>query len=336
MLQIDSVYKSYDSLAVLRGVSLTVEAGEIICLLGPSGCGKTTMLRVVAGLERPESGDVRLRGQSVMNQPVHKRDFGLMFQDFALFPHMNVAENVAFGLKMQREAAPDARVHDVLNLVGMRGFELRDVSQLSGGERQRVALARSLAPNPQLLMLDEPLGSLDANLREYLAVELRRIIKETGVAAIYVTHDQMEAFAIADRIAVMNAGMVEQVSAPKQLYLQPETIFVARFLGLDNIITELQFDGSQLVTPVGTYPSHGLKPDAVLIHPLGIQLDDNGEVSGRVVKCTYLGDVYRVVVEVANSVQLEFKIGADRETVPHDGELLQISICEDMVIPLLT
>ena len=202
MLDIINVTRAFDGQAVLRGINLPVDQGEIVCLLGPSGCGKTTMLRIVAGLEHADGGDVRINGNSIMATPVHQRDFGLMFQDFALFPHMNVAENVGFGLRMRPVADDQQRVDEVIRLVGLAGFEQRDVGELSGGERQRVALARSLAPRPRLLMLDEPLGSLDAALRTRLVVELRQIIKQIGLTAIYVTHDQEEAFAIADRIAI--------------------------------------------------------------------------------------------------------------------------------------
>jgi ABC-type Fe3+/spermidine/putrescine transport system ATPase subunit len=212
MLEVRDVELAFGDLPVLRGVSLEAAEGEIVCLLGPSGCGKTTLLRVIAGLEVPERGDVIFDGRSVRDVPVHRRGFGLMFQDFALFPHLDVARNAAFGLRMMGIPAAERqrRVQEVLSLVGLAGFERRDVAKLSGGEKQRVALARSLAPNPRLLMLDEPLGSLDAALRERLVIEIREIIKQVGRAALYVTHDQHEAFAIADRIIIMNEGRFEQ------------------------------------------------------------------------------------------------------------------------------
>ena len=239
MLVLDGISISFGVNRVLEDLSLHVQQGEIMCLLGPSGCGKTTLLRVVAGLEHAGAGDVRVDGQSILNVPVHQRGFGLMFQDFALFPHLNVAENIAFGLKMQGTPPNEreTRIQDVLEMVGLGDFQQRDVSQLSGGERQRVALARSLAPNPRLLMLDEPLGSIDAALRERLILDLRSIIKQVGLTAIYVTHDQAEAFAVADRIAVMNNGRIEQIDSPQVLYHNPQTIFTARFLGLHNILT---------------------------------------------------------------------------------------------------
>jgi len=203
MLSIQNIQRTFDGTPVLRGIDLEVGSGEIVCLLGPSGCGKTTLLRIIAGLETHDTGTLLWKGEALGSVPVHRRGFGLMFQDFALFPHMNVAANIQFGLEMQRISSIELRrrVEEVLKLVNLEGFEARDISQLSGGEKQRVALARSLAPNPQLLMLDEPMGSLDAALRDELVSELHQIIKSLGLTAIYVTHDQKEAFAIADRIA---------------------------------------------------------------------------------------------------------------------------------------
>ncbi|MCA9912012.1 MAG: ABC transporter ATP-binding protein, partial [Anaerolineae bacterium] len=205
MLQLRDISQHYDGQPVLRDIDLHVAQGEIICLLGASGSGKTTLLRIIAGLEPDFSGNVLLNGEPLRDVPVHQRGFGLVFQDFALFPHLTVAQNVAFGLEMQNlsEKERQNRVTEMLELVKLSGFGDRDVSQLSGGEKQRVALARSLAPRPRLLMLDEPLGSLDANLRGELVLELREIIKQMDVTAVYVTHDQEEAYAVADLVAVM-------------------------------------------------------------------------------------------------------------------------------------
>jgi ABC-type Fe3+/spermidine/putrescine transport system ATPase subunit len=238
ILQISHLTKTFDAKLILDDISLDIAAREIVCLLGPSGCGKTTLLRLIAGLETIDSGTITFDGQDLQPIPVHQRNFGLMFQDFALFPHKNVWDNVIFGLRMQH--LPDQQIqqlgHAALELVGLSGFETRNVHQLSGGERQRVALARSLAPQPKLLMLDEPLGALDRQLREELMIELRRILQAAQLTAIYVTHDQAEAFAVADRIAVLNAGRLEQIAAPSELYSQPASEFVARFLGMPNVI----------------------------------------------------------------------------------------------------
>jgi thiamine transport system ATP-binding protein len=298
VLTVQGIRCSFDNLEVLHGINLAVDQGEIMCLLGPSGCGKTTLLRVIAGLETTEHGDVLVNSESVMDIPVHQRDFGLMFQEFALFPHMNVEQNIAFGLKMRGMSKAERlrRAKDVLELVGLAGFEGRDVAQLSGGERQRVALARSIAPNPHLLMLDEPMGALDASLRERLVIDLRNIIKRVGLTAVYVTHDQIEAFAIADRIAIMNAGVVEQIGTPESVYKQPKTVFVAQFLGLNNIVPILERHGNRVETAIGTFdvPS---EPCALLLHPDGIRLasaDVPGTIPGEIRERVFLGDAYRL------------------------------------------
>jgi ABC-type Fe3+/spermidine/putrescine transport system ATPase subunit len=318
MLSVRSVTRRFDRLPVLRGIDLDVGQGEIACLLGPSGCGKTTLLRIIAGLEYADSGDVQLNGQSISDVPVHQRDFGLMFQDFALFPHMSVEQNVAFGLRMRhmQQKAQRERIQEVLRLVGLAGFEHRDVTQLSGGERQRVALARSLAPSPRLLMLDEPLGSLDAALRERLVVELRTIIKQVGLTALYVTHDQQEAYAIADRIAIMNAGVIEQVGAPESLYRHPLTTFVARFLGLNNIIPVLSYGDSHVQTALGKFTSDG---EAILLHPDGIEISRSGadSIIGVVKERIFQGGAYRLVIEHESRLGLTFQV--DRQP-PEIGE----------------
>jgi ABC-type Fe3+/spermidine/putrescine transport system ATPase subunit len=245
LLEISHIHKSYPDLPVLQDLSLTADEGEIVCLLGPSGCGKSTLLRIVAGLETPDAGHVRFDGQDLAGVPPHRRHFGLMFQDYALFPHKDVAGNVAFGLRMARLPASEisARVREMLALVGLSGTEQRRVTELSGGEQQRVALARSLAPGPRLLMFDEPLGALDRALREQLMNDLRAILKQVCVTALYVTHDQEEAFAISDRVAIMRArpeigegGRVEQIGTPQEIYRQPANAIVARFLGFRNLI----------------------------------------------------------------------------------------------------
>lgn len=341
MLELRGITHAYNHVPVLHGIDLYVEQGEILSLLGPSGCGKTTVLRIIAGLERPESGQVCINDQPIDPIPVYQRGFGLMFQEFALFPHMNVAQNVMFGLKMHGEP-PDAqqrRMHEVLELVGLSGFADRDVTQLSGGERQRVALARSLAPNPRLLMLDEPLGSLDAALAERLVVELREIIKRVGLTAIYVTHNQQEAFAVSDRIAIMNAGRIEQVDSPETAYTKPKTVFVARFLGLSNIVPVTRYEHGQAVTPVGQFPVDA-KPDAILIHPDKMRLERvEGSrqdvtkmhgLNGIIIECVFQGDTYRVKIRLDPEIILTLKT-AD---APSIGESVVVVFSEDAIVPL--
>jgi len=256
LLEIDRVSKTFDgATAAVRDVSLSLGRAEILCLLGPSGCGKTTLLRMVAGLERPDRGTIRFDGADLSGVPAHARDFGMMFQDFALFPHRNVRDNVAFGLRMHRLAAGEIarRTAEMLALVDLDGLETREIAQLSGGEQQRVALARALAPGPRLLLLDEPLGALDRALRERLMLDVRAILKRVGMTAIYVTHDQTEAFAVGDRLAVMNAGVIEQIGPPQAVHERPATPFVAQFLGFHNLIPGRVTANGEIETPVGHF-----------------------------------------------------------------------------------
>lgn len=259
ILDIRSVSKSFVApVKVVDDVSLSLADGEILCLLGPSGCGKTTLLRIVAGLETADSGAIWFEDHDMSRVPPHERGMGLMFQDFALFPHLNVYDNVAYGLRMQKwpAASVDERVREMLELVQLSDFAARPVDELSGGEQQRVALARSLAPGPSLLMLDEPLGALDRSLRERLMLDLRQILKEVGVTALYVTHEQTEAFAVGDRIAIMNAGRIEQIGPPQAVYKNPATPFVARFLGYRNLVQGVMA-GGQVNTHIGRFDGAG-------------------------------------------------------------------------------
>ena len=337
MLNIDHVSFAYDTFEALRDVSLMVEDGEILCLLGPSGCGKTTLLRVIAGLETGYTGHISLAGHDLHDVPVHERDFGLMFQDFALFPHMTVEQNVAYGLKRQRIARKEIqnRVQDMLKRVGLSGFASRDVNMLSGGQKQRVALARSLAPNPRVLMLDEPLGSLDALLRDQLIIELRDIIKSVGLTAIYVTHDQKEAYAIADRVAVMNMGQIEQVDTPQNLYYAPHTEFVARFLGLSNMFKIDTHNG--ILHRLRLSVAHDWSSaTAVLIHPVGINLEipvnrPYVELKGRVEQIIFRGDHYQIRIRVADALILSTTTQKNTVSI---GELLTIFVKTDYILPL--
>jgi spermidine/putrescine ABC transporter ATP-binding subunit len=235
-LVITDLHKRYQGHAAVAGVDLDVAPGEFVALLGPSGCGKTTILRSIAGLVSPSDGDIRIDGRSILADPVYKRDLGMVFQSYALFPHMTVRENVAFGLRMRGVGKQEMtrRADECLELVRMRPFADRFPAQLSGGQQQRVALARAIVTNPTVLLLDEPFSALDAKLRESMQVELRQLQKRLGITTIFVTHDQQEALAMADRIAVMNAGRVEQFDAPQTVYNQPQTLFVAEFIGRTN------------------------------------------------------------------------------------------------------
>jgi len=327
MLSVNDVSYGYDAHTVLDTINLEVIEGEIICLLGESGSGKTTLLRVIAGLETGYSGEVIVDGQTMENVPIHQRGFGLMFQDFALFPHMTVAQNVAFGLRMQGLPKNEQNriVSEMLELVGLDGYGNRSIDALSGGQKQRVALARSLAPRPKLLMLDEPLGSLDAGLRERLVIELRDIIKQIGLTAIYVTHDQQEAYAIADRIAVMNHGKIEQFDSPQALYQRPETAFVARFLGLNNIVpAEFMRDYVQLEPSTDHY----------LIHPQSLVFDDNGNLAGKITGILFQGDRYRIEISAGKGIDLTTYLSTTKN-VPQIGDSVTLRIEKDDLHPLI-
>ena len=347
MLAVRGISKAFEGTYVLRDASFDVARGEILCLLGPSGCGKTTLLRVIAGLERPDCGTLRLEGVDLSHKPVHARGLGFMFQEYALFPHKTVYGNVAFGLRMARRSRDEIaqRVKDVLALVGLQGFEGRSVHELSGGEQQRVALARSLAPQPRLLMLDEPLASLDRALRERLMNELRQILKAVGVTALYVTHDQSEAFALGDRVAVMRAGHIEQIGPPEDVYRQPANVFVARFLGMQNLMPGEVTDAAagRVRTALGKLTSLDelrMKPSqqegakvTVLLRPEAARLvgaqEKAGAVNllrGEVMTRSFRGAYYRLVVRHASGIKLAFELEGSEDVVPDAGQAVTLSL----------
>ncbi len=309
MLDLRGVSKTFDSgQPVLVDIDLEIDSGEIVCLLGPSGCGKTTLLRMIAGLETPDRGRIFCQGTDLADVPVHKRNFGFMFQDFALFPHRTVGENIEFGLRMEGRSRSEivAQVSAMLELIGLPAhFASRSIFDLSGGERQRVALARSLAPNPRLLMLDEPLGNLDRGLRERLMVDVRSILKRVGMTAVYVTHDQEEAYAVADRIVILNAGYIVQNDTPQAVYTRPADTFVAKFLGLDNLLpVVVSPDGASLSSPLGLLPvpthAGGLVPGEryiLLIHPEAAtiaQAGTPGSIQAWLKSLSFRGDHFEI------------------------------------------
>jgi ABC-type Fe3+/spermidine/putrescine transport system ATPase subunit len=335
-LEIIDIVKTYGKLRAVDDVSLGVGKGEIVAIVGPSGCGKSTVLNLTAGLEQPDSGDIRWEGVSVVNMQPHLRDFGLMFQDYALFPHLSVFENVAFGLRIDKleRAAIERRVKEMLDLANLEGYEQRDVSTLSGGEAQRVALARSLAPAPRLLMLDEPLGALDRALREELMVELRHILKEIHQTAIYVTHDQEEAFGLADRVVVMNRGRVEQAGPPQEIYRRPASLFVARFIGLENFIpAQIEAGGRTAVTPLGRLSVPAAQPgEAVLLlrpEKVSLHAAPPGEhpemvtLRGQLAETIFRGAACRVRVRVGE-MQFLFELPSHLP-LPAAGEEVWVS-----------
>ena len=238
LIELHDLKKEFDGTPVLRGISLDIKSREFVTLLGPSGCGKTTTLRIIGGFEQPDSGDVLFEGKRLNDVPPYRREINTVFQRYALFPHLNVAENIAFGLhiKKMNPAEIKLKTREMLSLVGLSGFETRDVTSLSGGQQQRVAIARALVCEPRVLLLDEPLGALDLKLRKDMQIELKRIQQRTGITFIYVTHDQEEALTMSDRIVVMNHGVIQQVGSPTDIYNEPENAFVADFIGESNII----------------------------------------------------------------------------------------------------
>jgi spermidine/putrescine transport system ATP-binding protein len=308
VLELNNIWKSYENAPLLCGISLTVAAGETVCLLGASGSGKSTLLRIIAGLEFPEKGRVCWQGQDLATVPTHKRGFGLVFQDYALFPHLNVVENVAFGLKMQNLSRDEIalRMDNILAKVNLNGFENRRVTDLSGGEQQRVALARALAPNPHLLMFDEPLGALDRNLREQLMEELRTILHNTGVPAIYVTHDQEEALTLADRILLLHEGEIVRAGTPDEIWKEPGSAWAASFLDIGNVIegvVKSSLGTIHVETSAGEFEMLCGHPHKVgekvnlLVRPQGVKRTVKGNLRGMVTDAVFLQDRFKVTLE---------------------------------------
>lgn len=313
-LALDNVQIHYGQVEAVRDVSLTLAEGEIGCLLGPSGCGKSTLLRSIAGLEAITNGKISVAGKTLSTAdkrlPAEERGIGMVFQDIALFPHLTVEQNVAFGLKGHDKAAQQARVKEMLALVGLNGFEARYPSSLSGGQQQRVALARSLAPKPSVLLLDEPFSGLDATLKETLVPEVRKILQKENITAILVTHDQLEAFAIADRVALMNQGKIEQFDSPFEIYHEPATRFVADFIGQGYFIPASILNESQVNTDLGvldlpkptTIPV-GMPVD-LLVRPDDVLHDDESPFMGEISQKYFKGTFFQYQVTLTNGREL--------------------------------
>lgn len=323
MLEVSKLFKTYENQPLLKGISFSLAAGETLCLLGASGSGKSTILRIIAGLEQAEGGDVRWEGQSLLEVPVHQRNFGLMFQDYALFPHLDVSANVAFGLERHHWSKPDQkrRVTEVLEQVKLTALAQRRVTELSGGEQQRVALARALAPRPRLLMLDEPLGALDRALRETLVEELRGILRQSGIPAIYVTHDQEEAFTLGDRILLLHEGQVAQAGTPPEVFAKPADGWVASFLGLGNLL-EGTVSAEGVETALGQFEiQNHLKTGqkvTLLLRPQAEVVTNGETLTGKVADVIFRGQAFRVELENGLAFQLT--------SAPKIGTILKLKV----------
>jgi len=321
-VELRSVTKRFDDLVAVDGLSLELSGGEFFTLLGPSGCGKTTTLRMIAGFEQPSEGGIRIEGADVAGLPPHRRPTNTVFQSYALFPHLSVEDNVAFGLKRKRVPKVEIRrrVAAELERVGLSAEARRRPAQLSGGQQQRVALARALVNLPKVLLLDEPLGALDLKLRKGLQIELKRIQREVGITFVYVTHDQEEALTMSDRIAVMDSGKVEQVGAPEEVYDRPETTFVAGFIGVSNLMpaTVAGADEVRLEQgPVVSAAANGLRPGErchAVVRPEKLRIEEaeaggpahDGlpRVEGIVESSVYLGTATQIVVDLGEGVRM--------------------------------
>ncbi|RPE45423.1 putative spermidine/putrescine transport system ATP-binding protein [Streptomyces sp. Ag109_O5-1] len=332
-----SLRREFGATVALDGLDLTVRPGEFLALLGPSGCGKTTALRMLAGFEHPDSGAVLVDGEDVTHVPAHRRDAGMVFQSYSLFPHLNAVDNVAFGLRMRkvRTAERRSRAAELLDLVGLGDKGERFPHQLSGGQQQRIALARALALRPRVLLLDEPLSALDAKVRLSLREEIRRLQQELGITTLFVTHDQEEALSIADRVAVMRAGQLEQCAEPAELYGRPATAFVAEFVGTMSRIPGTVKDGS--VEVLGQrLPVDGPAPDTaevdVLVRPEAVQVRADGAGTATVVATAFLGAVVRVTVRLADGTEAKADLPAHDAAELGAGSAVTVSLPERPVL----
>ena len=329
----------------VNNVNLEIEKGELVTLLGPSGCGKTTTLRMIAGFEFPTSGEIILDGQQINSLPPHKRDMSMVFQSYAIFPHLTVFENIAYGLNVQRlpKNEINARVNQVLELVHLEGYGHRAPTQLSGGQQQRVALARALVMEPKVLLMDEPLSNLDAKLREEMRTEIRRIQKELNITSVYVTHDQIEAMTLSDRIVVMNLGVIEQIGTPVEMYRFPNSHFVANFIGRANFVpgvVQEQTDDVLVMKSFGEIlrmknvrARFSNQADvSLIVRPEMVNIKKSGELfKGVIRRAVFLGDVIEYDVEVGGQLITGLESDPNVMTLFPEGEEVTVGFSEDCI-----
>ncbi|WP_392544760.1 ABC transporter ATP-binding protein [Oryzobacter telluris] len=343
-VQLTDLRRVYSGVAALDGLTLHLEPGELVALLGPSGCGKTTALRCLAGLDDPTSGTIEVGGRDVTGIPTNKRDMGMVFQAYSLFPHMTARQNVEFGLELRKKdkATRRSRAAEMLELVGLGKHADKFAHQMSGGQQQRVALARALAIEPQVLLLDEPLSALDAKVRTQLRDEIRRIQLEVGTTTLFVTHDQEEALAVADRVGVMSVGRLEQLAAPAELYSAPRTPFVADFVGLTNRIRGRVDDGRAHVLggSVPLLPGSASGPEAVvLVRPEGVTVErvqGEGASAATVVSASFLGGHGRVIVRTAADELVTVQVSNSDVTLYRPGDAVKLSPRGDAALAVAT
>jgi putative spermidine/putrescine transport system ATP-binding protein len=328
-VELNELTRVYGSVKALDGLTLHMEPGELVALLGPSGCGKTTALRILAGLDEATSGTVSVGGQDVSKVPANKRDMGMVFQAYSLFPHLTVLDNVAFGLKMRGKTKSDrtSRAADMLDLVGLSAHKHKYASELSGGQQQRVALARALAIQPRVLLLDEPLSALDAKVRTQLRDEIRRVQLEVGTTTLFVTHDQEEALAVADRVGVMSQGKLEQLAAPADLYANPATPFVAEFVGLNNKVPA-QVSGGQAHLLGTSVPAleGSVAEGLAMVRPESVTITADPAGTATISSVAFLGPISRVYAALADGAVISAQMASSQAKAFSPGDAVTVGL----------
>ncbi len=335
IIELKNLNKTFSNVTILDDISLYINKNEFLTLLGPSGCGKTTTLRIIGGFETPTSGEVLFEGTDVSNVPPHKRKVNTVFQKYALFPNMNVYENIAFGLNLKKldKVTIDAKVKKMLDLVNLSGYENRSITSLSGGQQQRIAIARALVNEPEVLLLDEPLGALDLKLRKEMQIELKNMQMQLGITFIYVTHDQEEALTMSDTVVVMNNGKIQQVGTPEDIYNEPKNAFVADFIGESNILTGIMLDDYKIKfnDVVFDCVDFGFDKDEevdVVIRPEDIEIfeDGLGQFNATVTQVTFKGVHYDIFLETSN-----YTFTANLTVAPNVGDVVGVAIKPDLI-----